>query len=266
MDNKNRRVRKTEEPEEGASWMTTYSDLVTLLLTFFVMLFSMATIDAQKFEQIAYSLRTAFQSNAAGDEFNVNSGKDLVKLFEENTAIDVEDSEYNNEPTAMKGEQEVIDTARRVEAQKLEKVIEELEEEISRHNLGNFVKVIEEKHMVILRIDSVILFDLGKADIKTSGRDILEKLGNMLNELDNDIVVQGHTDNLPIDTFLFPSNWELSTKRATNVVRFLIETCDLDPSKLTATGNAEFRPIRPNDTEENRQKNRRIDIVIDKKY
>jgi len=65
---------------------------------------------------------------------------------------------------------------------------------------------------------------------------------------------------------LFPTNWELSTKRATNVVRFLIDTCELEPSKLTATGNAEFNPIKPNDTQENRQKNRRIDIVIDKQY
>lgn len=255
-----------DEPEASQSWLITYSDLVTLLLTFFVLLFSMATIDAQKFEEIAYSLRSAFQHNSNGEEFNVNSGEDIIKMFEENYTSD-DDSSQNNDPAMRKEqEQKIIEAAKTIEAKKLQKVKEKLEEEIERLNLGNYVKVIEEKHLIILRLDSVILFDLGKADIKPSGREILEKLGSMLKELDNEIMVQGHTDNLPINTALFPSNWELSTKRATNVVRFLIEACGLDPAKLTATGNAEYKPIRPNDSEENRQKNRRIDIVIDKQY
>jgi len=90
-------------------------------------------------------------------------------------------------------------------------------------------------------------------------------MGELLKELDSDAVVQGHTDNLPINTMLFPTNWELSTKRATNVVLFLIDECTLKPQKLTATGNGEFKPVAPNDTEVNRQKNRRIDVVIQKK-
>lgn len=255
-----------DEPEASQSWLITYSDLVTLLLTFFVLLFSMATIDAQKFEEIAYSLRSAFQHNSNGEEFNVNSGEDIIKMFEENYTSDDESSQNNDPAMRKEQEQKIIEAAKTIEAKKLQKVKEKLEEEIERLNLGNYVKVIEEKHLIILRLDSVILFDLGKADIKPSGREILEKLGSMLKELDNEIMVQGHTDNLPINTALFPSNWELSTKRATNVVRFLIETCGLDPAKLTATGNAEYKPIRPNDSEENRQKNRRIDIVIDKQY
>ena len=130
--------------------------------------------------------------------------------------------------------------------------------------LDDYVKVIDEKTHLTLRIDSVILFDLGKADIKDSGKEALQKIGELLKELDNGAVIQGHTDNLPINTLLFPTNWELSTKRATNVVLFLIAESGVDPTKLTATGNGEFRPIAPNDTEENRQKNRRIDIVIEK--
>jgi chemotaxis protein MotB len=83
--------------------------------------------------------------------------------------------------------------------------------------------------------------------------------------LENEILIQGHTDNVPINTPLFPSNWELSTKRATNVVVYLIESLNLDPSKLTATGNGEYRPIGDNNTAEGRQKNRRIEIMILKK-
>ena len=244
---------KKQEDEEVASWLTTYSDLVTLLLTFFVMLFSMATLDAQKFEQIAYSLRSAFDFSAkGGDSFEYNSGADIIKIMDDNNPVDTSNLNVNNKTGMETGEQ------------KLERVREELEKEIERLNLGNYVSIIEEKSILILRIDSIILFDSGKADIKESGRDALKKLGEMFRGLDNNITVQGHADDRPINTLLFPTNWELSTKRATNVVRFLIDECGIPPEKLTATGNAEFKPIRPNDTEENRQKNRRIDIVIAK--
>ena len=146
----------------------------------------------------------------------------------------------------------------------MDEFIEEVREYIEDMELAEHVKVIEEEEQVILRIDSVILFDLGKADIKESGKDTLREVGKLLKEIDSEVVVQGHTDNLPINTTLFPTNWELSTKRATNVVLFLVDESDMDPLKLTATGNGEFRPIAPNDTPENRQKNRRVDIVVDK--
>jgi chemotaxis protein MotB len=107
---------------------------------------------------------------------------------------------------------------------------------------------------------------LGKADIKDSGKEVLDRLSTLLAELGNDILIQGHADDLPINTVLFPSNWELSTKRATNVVKYLVDFCNLPPEKLTATGNGEFRPIKPNDTPENRQENRRVDIVIADDY
>ena len=124
------------------------------------------------------------------------------------------------------------------------------------------MSVIEGEKTITLRLNSVILFDSGRADIKASGMDILRKTGALLKNMDNDVVIQGHTDNLPINTLLFPSNWELSTKRATNIVMFLIDQCGADPTRLTATGNGEFRPIVQNNNEKNRQKNRRIDIVV----
>jgi len=264
-----RNRKKSEEAAEGApEWLLTYSDLVTLLLTFFVLLFSMATIDKQKFEEIANSLRSTFMRNSNGELLNQNKGKNLISIIEENSAVDQEQSQVNNDPS-MKKEQEQNETkeakeTEKLKEQKLEKVKKQVEEAIKKLELKDYVSIIEEKYSLILRLDSVILFDLGSADIKASGKDILLKLGNMLKELDNDIMIQGHTDNIPINTTLFPTNWELSTKRATNVVLFLVDNCGLNPEKLTATGSGEFKPIRPNDTEENRQKNRRIDIVIDR--
>jgi len=253
-----RRSSAEEEPQEGTpEWLTTYSDLVTLLLTFFILLFSMAVIDNQKFAEVANSLRSTFIHVSSGEIYEMNKGKDLIAITQENNSVN--DQELNSVE-----EQSRISEAEDAKALRMENFINKVEENIAEHNLGEFVKVIEEKNTVILRIGSVILFDSGRAEIKDSGKDTLRELGFFLKDLDREILIQGHTDNMPIDTFLFPTNWELSTKRATNIVIYMIENCKLDPSKLTATGNGEFKPIAPNDTEQNRAKNRRIDIVIEK--
>lgn len=244
-----RKRNDAEEAESTPEWMLTYSDLVTLLLTFFIMLFSMATVDKQKFEQVAKSLRSSFLHMSNGELLAVNEGKDVVAILEENNITDTENSETNNESAESKEE-------------KLDKVKEQVQRAIDDMELGNLVKIIDESEEIILRFNSVLLFDLGSADIKPSGKEILSKMGQLLNQLDNDIMVQGHTDDLPIETFLYPTNWELSTKRATNVVLYLINGANMSPVRLTATGNGEFRPIAPNDSDANRQKNRRIDMVI----
>lgn len=260
-----KRARKKfgQAEEEGTpEWMVTYSDLVTLLLTFFVLLFSMATIDKQKFEEIATSLRSSFLHISNGEMFFENKGEVMVSVLEQNNAIDAQKSEVNDEREANK--QQDSDKEAQENAKKLEDFKDKVESAIKELGIGNYVSVIDEEEIITLRLNSIVLFDSGSADIKDSGKDALKKLGAFLRKLDNEILIQGHTDNRPINTLLFPSNWELSTKRATNVVIFLVENCGLDPTKLTPTGNAEFRPVAPNDTEENRQKNRRIDIVIKK--
>ncbi|OPZ85191.1 MAG: Motility protein B [Firmicutes bacterium ADurb.Bin419] len=255
MGKVNRRSLPEDEPSEGApEWMTTYSDLVTLLLTFFVLLFSMASVDSQKFKEVAYSLRSAFLKTSNGEMFYNNNGKDLINIFEANVTDDSDTNEVNDKENG--GSNAGQDT--------LSEFSEDVEELIKELEIEDYVQVVETKTSVILRINSVILFDIGKADIKDSGKEALKKVGELMKKLNTGIAVQGHTDNVPIKTTLFPTNWELSTKRATNVVLFLVNECSLDPTKLTATGNGEFRPIAPNDTEENRQKNRRIDIVINK--
>ncbi|NLD50815.1 MAG: OmpA family protein [Clostridiaceae bacterium] len=251
-----------DDPPEGApEWMTTYSDLVTLLLTFFVLLFSMASVDKQKFEAVAYSLRSTFLNMSNGELYENNNGKDLISITDlTGQPEDEYDKNTNREDSDKKGNAGKGSVEERIDNFK-----DEVEDLIALMDLGDYIKIIDTEREIILRINSVILFDLGKADIKSSGKEALKKMGELLKELDSDAVVQGHTDNLPINTMLFPTNWELSTKRATNVVLFLIDECTLKPQKLTATGNGEFKPVAPNDTEVNRQKNRRIDVVIQKK-
>jgi len=245
------RIKKSHKIEDPAApgWMVTYSDLVTNLLCLFVLLFSFAIIDKHKFEQVAQSLRSAF-ANAGESMLEYEGGDSLIDLI----PLD-EDVEVNAD---------VEGNIENIQEDKISNVMENIEEMIDEMGLSENIKVIEKENVVIFRVDSLVLFDSGKAEIKDSAKPVIEKMGFILKELNSEIIVQGHADDRPINTTLYPSNWELSTRRATNVVRFLAEKCGIDEKLLTATGNAEFRPIAPNDTEANRQKNRRIDIVVSK--
>jgi chemotaxis protein MotB len=248
-DDKRIHIEEDEEPSEGApEWLVTYSDLVTLLLTFFVMLFSIAIIDKQKFMQVAISLRRSFITSGSGDLFGPNSGRDLLAIIQEEL-----NAKENH--TLKKDSQQK-------EADEVENFVENIKKTIDDLKLSKYIEVLENKNLVILRVNSIILFDSGSADIKDSGKASLTRIAPLLKRFDREIFIQGHTDNMPINTQLYPTNWELSTKRATNIVIYLVTECHLDPTKLTPTGNSEFRPIAPNDTETNRAKNRRIDIVI----
>lgn len=271
--------KRREMPQEAAGapeWMVTYSDLVTLLLCFFVLLFSMAVIDKQKFIEVANSFRGTFQeTDNGGDMFNSNSGGVRFGTLQKNSTSNIvneqdikkernqsQEIQKNGANQKTKASENNIANIESTEVKKLEQLQKELQAAVTSLKLDNYIKVINEENVIILRIDSVVLFDSGSANIKNSGHEVLLKTGKLLKELENEVLIQGHTDNLPISTQLYPSNWELSTKRATNVVLFMIKTMGLNPAKLTATGNGEHRPIMDNDTEKNREKNRRIDIVI----
>lgn len=249
---KSKRNEPEEEQSEGApEWMVTYSDLVTLLLTFFILLFSMATLDKQKFMEVAKSLRSSFSHTSNGEMFDVNKGKDLIAIMENNNGYEKEPKEGDS----TEGEMEKSKST-------MEDVKKELEKTIKEEKISDNVKLLETVDRVILRIDSIILFDSGHADIKKSGLGVLGKIGQMLKKLDNDIIVEGHTDNIPIHNSQYPSNWELSAKRSINVVLFLTKHSEIPSQQLTSNANGEFKPILPNNSEINRAKNRRIDIVI----
>ena len=114
----------------------------------------------------------------------------------------------------------------------------------------------------MVRLADRVLFDLGKADLRPDARRVLDALAGVLAELPNPVRVEGHTDDLPINNERFPSNWELSTARATTVVRYFIEHHGMDPRRFSAAGYGEYHPLVPNTSAANRQKNRRVDVVI----
>jgi chemotaxis protein MotB len=142
-------------------------------------------------------------------------------------------------------------------------VAADLDRYIKEHKLENSMTVsVEERGLVISVLSDNLLFPIGSAEIRPEATDILDKISEAIRPISNKILVEGHTCNLAIRTQQFPSNWELSAARACRVVRFLIEEYDIAPDRLAAVGYADTRPIKPNDSEIDRQHNRRVDIVI----
>jgi len=255
---------KVDEVDEGLpAWFGTYSDLVTLLLCFFILLFSMASIDAQKYVQIATSLRSSFMKVSGGDMMMTNRGQQMLSITNVNNPSDTGEQSTDAEKYVQKAEAMVVDSEQEKENKMVEDAANKIRDIIAEKGLSDKVNVIEEKDFLLVRLESEVFFSSGKADVLDSGKEILNALSGVLSLLENkDILIQGHTDNVPINTSIYPTNWELSTARATNVVRYIVETQNMDPSKITATGNGEFRPLDDNDTVEGRQKNRRIEIKV----
>lgn len=227
------RQRKPKEKKNTQEWLTTYSDLVTLLLCFFVLLFSFSNIDAQKFQSIMNALQ--------GSLGVIEGGTTIVDAPEITTAEENEEEEF----------------------EKLKQTIEDYAEE---EGLKDDISLeLEERGLVIRFMDSVF-FDSGKADIKPESVEILHYIAQILNSENfkgKHIKVEGHTDTDPIiHSTTYPTNWELSAIRATNVLRFFVEEENINGDRISSSGYSFYRPIAPNDTRENKTKNRRVDIVI----
>lgn len=239
------RRRRTEDPvtDKSNEWLLTYSDMITLCLTFFVLLYSFSTVDAVKWKSIVNSLQGAL---------GVLPGSMHPATF-------AEDGEYDEGQIEQKGLNQYL--AYMEETKRLEKIQERLNEYLSENKLKENISTSIEERGIIIRFQDSILFPKGSADIYLQSFDILSDLSVIFKELENHLRIEGHTDDLPIHTERFPSNWELSTTRATNVLRFLIGQ-GVAGEKLSAVGYGEFRPVVINDNEENRRKNRRVDIVL----
>ena len=259
----NSRPKKQKMPDAGAPlWMASYGDLVTNLLCLFVLLYSFAIVDSQKFQQVAESMRMAF-SGGNNQVMNQKDGDTFINITPYDISK-VKETDDGSEGTESDEGEAWDGNAEGTKKVTVESVKVDIEKLIDEMGLNENIKVIEQEDIVIFRVDSLILFDSGRAELKDTAKPVIEKMGLILKDLKTDILVQGHADDRPISTSQFPSNWELSTKRATNVVKYLTDKSGIEQKYLTATGNAEFKPIAPNDTEYNRQKNRRIDIVIAK--
>jgi len=228
------RKRAEDEPKAGApEWMATYSDMMTLLLCFFVLLFSFATLDVQKFKAIAQSMNGSLGVLDSGMTLSMEP---LVNSFPADS------------PTE--------------EVEEFQKLYEEMNEYVEENNLESRITLRLDERGLLVRFMDNVLFDSGKADLTPGAKEIINKVAEIIKKNDKNVRIEGHTDNVPINTYRFPSNWELSTTRAVNVVKYLIEENGMEPYRLSASGYSDQHPVDDNNNAAGRQKNRRVDMVI----
>jgi chemotaxis protein MotB len=260
------RKRQEDPPKGSPAWMNTFSDLMNLLLCFFVLLFSMSTVDADKYEQVLASLNSSFSifnggGSAIGDGQLISSGVSQLNQLSNY----VSDMGYE----AEEEDSDDADPMKYIEKQRKElseEMYDEITELTEKYNIDNKVdvKIDGQNHYIKLSIGGSVLFDSGVADIKEQALPILNKVGDILKEYSDCLIkIEGHTDNVPISSNIkFADNMDLSAARAISVWNYLTEKKGLDPSSLEASGRSEYDPIASNSTPEGRAKNRRVEIKI----
>jgi len=228
MRRSSRRNTETNEQKAGPDmgrWLLTYADMITLLMIFFVVMYVISTVNVEKFSALAENLGVTLKGSSTG---------------------------------IMENSASILSS----EAAQMAQVEEELKTYLEKQNITHQVSIRQEERGLVVSFQDTVLFPRGSADLTPEARQIIARVGKTLKDMPNYIRVEGHTCNLPISNTQFPSNWELSSARATHVVRELITASGISPERLSASGYGEYRPRYPNDSERHRQLNRRIDILI----
>lgn len=242
------RRRRRANHENHDRWLITYADLITLLLIFFVVMYAMSRVDFQKYDTLAQALQLEFRQ---GDSVLKNGAGIMAGLDRDKyrTPVPFE----TPQPSDSKEQQE----------QELQDLLRMIHQYVSDNHLEKEVFVEDTRKGISIRLSDRFLFDLGLADLKQPALPILNRLSTLFGKLDATISIQGHTDNLPIQAgAAFQDNWGLSAGRALSVLRYFVDEKKLEESKFEVAGYADTHPIAPNDTASNRQKNRRVEIVV----
>lgn len=244
------RRRQTREEKGAPKWMVTFSDMMTLILVFFILLFSMSVVDAQKFRAIAES----FQDRAVFDFY-----PSVVPFENPAEDRDVKDDPFDSQVDPFDSYMEMDDEEIN---QQLDELLQEVAEYLEVNDLTEQISASRDDRGVVLVLQEQALFESGRAEIIDEAEPFLGKVGTLLSTIPNIVKVEGHTDNRPISTSQFPSNWELSGARASSVIRFLISDQDVEARRFLAVGYGDTRPVAPNTTADNLQQNRRVVLVI----
>lgn len=260
--------KKKEDPPKGSpAWMNTFSDLMNLLLCFFVLLFSMSSVEEDKFQALVASFQNTFSilpngGSAIGEGTLISSGVSQLEML---------DSYYkdkaNSESDEESDEKDVTEAYREQELSESEKMAEEIEDAINKYGISDEVDVSFNAEYVLLNMNGALLFDSGKAEVKSEAYPLIDKLGKIIERYDKNIIeVEGHTDNVPQISSDYADNNVLSMFRALNVANYLRETTTIDSRYLKSSGRGEYRPIADNSTPEGRALNRRVEIKIYNSY
>ncbi len=252
-----RRRNKDNEEKMDESWLLPYSDMLTLLLALFIVLFAMSEIDVKKFEQLAYIFKTEFNSGSG----IIDQG---VSIIPEKDPVDlVEDEEEKEKEKEKEEETTQEELAQLREYEKLKSIQESIETYIATNSLTETLgtKLTSEGLLITVRTD--ITFDSGSAKVKKQGIKIAQEIAAFLNtDPPHEIVINGHADDRPVHNQEFSSNWELSAMRAIEFMYLLLDHSEIEPQYFSARGYGEFRPVVNNNNEKNRAINRRVEVLI----
>jgi len=236
-----------EAEESGNAWIVTFADMMTLILVFFILLYTLSEFEDEAYRDLVSSVQII---DGEGSQISVID-------FAKSQGRNPEPLQIVEDMLGLNPTDQVIEVIKPVLVSELESMIESTE-------LSDSIDLAQDGDQIILQIDGRLLFPSGKADLKDEARAVFSNLSFMFREYaDYRIAIRGHTDDRDIETIQFPSNWELSAVRATTVLRYFIQQ-GIDPERMTATGYADFIPLVDNSTPENRARNRRVEFVLEK--
>lgn len=274
--------KQEEAPKGSPAWMSTFSDLMNLLLCFFVLLFSMSTVDVEKFEQLVAALQSSFSilpsgGTTIGEGEMISSGISQLQMFDDyfNSTTDGEDQDKQQE--GNNGQQQegmgnispdqVADLYQAQSVSDSERMAEEVEQKLISYGLQDQVEVEFNAQYVLITMNGAILFKSGSAELMDGAKPIVDKLATILEGYQENIIeIEGHTDNVPQFSADFESNDVLSMYRALNVADYIRGVTTIKPSHIKSAGRGEYVPIADNGTPEGRARNRRVEIKLYNSY
>jgi len=234
--------RKKPHQEEHAdeTWLLPYSDLLTLLLALFIVMFSISNVDKEKYAGLSQQFSVIFSEGGGGV---LEGGTQVIPLDQLKQA-----------------------SASTIEDEKMIEIKDNIEKEIVNKGYSENFMINLDKEGLEIAIQEVVLFNSGEAEILQSVHSLLKEIAHILKRLNNNIKIAGHTDNIPIHTVKYRSNWDLSAMRAINVMHFLVDQGGLAPQRFSIQGHGEYSPKYDNSTVEGRAKNRRVEIFVARRY
>ena len=242
-------------------WLVSYADFITLLFAFFVVLYASAQVDQRKVGQLALAIQVAFQQMGVFPTSNTKIPLDVGEPMPLNTVQAIENARHNSDlgQVASRPLDSLSTTSDEANLMLLQAELQQaLQHEIAAHT----VALHRESEGLVISLREFGFFESGSASLRPSALPALDRIASILSLRTCRLRIEGHTDNIPIHTAQWASNWELSTARSTELVRLLIVRYRFSPDRLSAAGYAEYHPIASNNTSQGRAQNRRVDIVI----
>lgn len=263
--------KEEEAPKGSPAWMATFSDLMNLLLCFFVLLFSMSTVEEAKLNELVATMNNSFSifdagATAIGEGILISNGVSQLNELDKyinSTGMTAESSQNVPDLNQFETAQELIEALEQQNLQNNEELAEKIEEAVNESNLAEQIEISFTSAYVQLTMKGALLFDSGSADLRPEAKMVMNKAALILERYAKGIIeIEGHTDNLPMSSDKYANNEELSSARAMAVFFYFVDNSNLDPATLRHAGMGERAPVADNSTPEGRSKNRRVEIRI----